>query len=106
MNEQILEIIIRIAALLVLYLGIIVCNKLKQLINQKLTAGEKEALDVFVGELTKAAEQMFKSEDDDGSQRLSYVQSMLIQAGYDLTDEVRAMIEAHVFEINKGNKIQ
>ena len=106
MNEQILDIIIRLAALLVIYFGCIVANKLKKMISQKLTAEEKAALDSFIGYLTKAAEQMFKAEDDDGSMRLQYVQGMLIEAGYDLTDEVRAMIEAHVFEINRGNTHQ
>ena len=102
MNEQILDIIIRLAALLFIYFGCIVCDKLKHLIAQKLTAEEMAALNSFIGHLTKAAEQLFKAEDDDGSMRLEYVQGMLIEAGYDLTDEVRAMIEAHVFEINKG----
>lgn len=105
MTEQIIDILIRIGALLLIYGGILLGRKLKALLETKLTAEEKAILDKAIGEFTAAAEQMFKNEDDDGSIRLSYVQQMLIEAGYDLTDEVRAMIEAHVFAINQAGDV-
>ena len=43
---------------------------------------------------------MLKKDDDDGSKRLEYVQGMLIEAGYELTDALRAKIEAKVFQLN------
>ena len=55
---------------------------------------------MFIGELVAAAEQMYRDDDWDGSVRLDYVQGMLIQAGYEMTEAVRALIEAKVFEIN------
>lgn len=58
----------------------------------------------LVNRLVKAAEQMFYSEDPDGSVRRGYVMDMLMEAGYELTDILRAEIEAKVFDVNLAQK--
>jgi len=102
--ENIMDIIIRIAATLLAlgagYLGKFLVGWLKG----KLSDRDAAKLDLFVDELCKAAEQMYKTDDPDGTIRLRYVESMLTQAGYEITDAVRAMIESKVFTINLATK--
>ena len=62
--------------------------------------GYNDELDKFVTSLVAAAEQMYWNEN--GSFRLEYVQTALIEAGYELTEAVRALIESKVYEINKN----
>lgn len=102
--ENIMDIIIRVVATLLAlglgYLGKFLVSWLKG----KLSEQNAEKLDLFISELCAAAEQMYKADDPDGTIRLRYVESMLVQAGYDITDAVRALIESKVFEINLTNK--
>lgn len=102
--ENIMDIIIRVAATL-LALGLGYLSKfLVSWLKGKLSEQNAAKLDLFVDELCAAAEQMYKADDPDGTIRLRYVESMLVQAGYDITDAVRALIESKVFEINLTNK--
>lgn len=102
--EQIIDIIIKIVATILLagagWLGNYIINYLRS----NLDAKEVEFLDTFVAELVAAAEQMYAKEDPDGSIRLGYVQGMLVEAGYEITEAVQAMIEAKVYDINITNK--
>ncbi len=102
--ETIMDIIIRIAATLLAfgvgYVGKLLVGWLKG----KLTEQQSEKLDLFVAELCMAAEQMFKENDPDGTIRRRYVEGMLVQAGYEITDAIRAMIESKVFTINLATK--
>lgn len=103
--EAIMDIIIKVAATLLAmglgYLGKWALQWLKGKVDEQ----GAEKLDLFVSELCYAAEQMFKEADPDGTIRRRYVENMLSQAGYELTDAVRAMIESKVFEINLTNSI-
>ena len=100
MNE-ILDIVVRVAGtlggIMVIYLAKIAVNYLKSRLNEK----EEALLADFVGSLVMAAEQMYKTEP--GEARLSYVQDQLIEAGYELTDALRALIESKVYEVNLLN---
>lgn len=60
----------------------------------------KEIVQVFC----EAAEQMFKIGDDTGKQRKTYVKNMLTICGIDVTEEVNAMIEAAVYQINRATE--
>lgn len=103
--ENIIDILIKIVAML-LALGAGWLGKyLIGLVKTKLSVTQAAKLDLFIGELVAAAEQMYKAKDPDGSIRLEYVQEMLVEAGYDITEAVRALIEAKVFEINLTNKV-
>lgn len=102
--EQIIDIIIKIVATVLLagagWLG----NYIITYLRSNLDAKEVEFLDTFVAELVAAAEQMYAKDDPDGSIRLGYVQDTLLEAGYEITEAVRAMIEAKVYDINITNK--
>ena len=103
--EAIMDIIIKVVATL-LAMGLGYLGKLAiQWLKGKLDEQGIEKLDLFVSELCYAAEQMFKEVDPDGTIRRGYVENMLAQAGYELTDAVRALIESKVFEINLTNGI-
>lgn len=102
--DEIMNTIIKIVAAL-LALGIGWAGRyLIGWLKKNMSAKDAEKLELFVSELVEAAEQMYKADDPDGSIRLRYVESMLMQAGYDLTDAIRAMIESNVFHINLTNK--
>lgn len=79
-------------------------HKAHQYLKAHLSAKDAEKLDSFIDTLVAAADQMFKGEDDDGSVRLGYVQGMLIEAGYDITDAIRAIIESKVLKWNISQK--
>ena len=102
--ENIMDIVIKIVATLLAlgagYLGKLLIGWIKG----KLSEQQAAKLDLFIGELCTAAEQMFKETDPDGTIRLRYVESMLIQSGYEITEAVRAMIESQVFTINLATK--
>lgn len=101
--DEIINLVIKIVATLLAigaaWLGRYLVSLLKTNLDEKQTV----ILDQFIAELVAAAEQMYKAIDDDGSVRLDYVQTMLVEAGYDITEAVRAMIESKVFEINLLN---
>lgn len=98
--EEIIDIIIKVVATLLAFgaawLGKYLVSWLKSKLNEK----DAAKLDLFITELVAAAEQLYKKSDTDGTMRLNYVESMLIQAGYEITNSVRAMIESKVYEIN------
>lgn len=103
--EEIIDIVIKVVATL-LALGLGWLGKyLISWLKTKLNDNQAEKLDLFIAELVAAAEQMYKETDTDGTMRLRYVESMLIQAGYDITNEIKALIEAKVFEVNIANKV-
>lgn len=102
--DEILNIIIKlVAALLAFGVGWLV-KYLISLLRSKLDENGAEKLDLFIAELVAAAEQLYKQQDPDGTVRLRYVQDMLIEAGYEMTDAIRALIESKVFEINITTK--
>lgn len=101
--EEIIDIIIKLAATLLAFGVAWVGKYLVAWLKTNMDEKETIMLDQFIAELVAAAEQMYKNDDPDGSVRLGYVKTMLLEAGYDITDAVKAMIESKVFEINLTN---
>ena len=101
--EEIMNIIIQVLAMLLALCASWLCKYMVNWMKSKLDEEGAEKLDLFVSELVAAAEQLYKDDDFDGSIRLDYVQKMLIEAGYEINDVVRAVIESKVFEINLMN---
>lgn len=99
--ENILEIIVNLIGTLAGIFVVWLAKYGMDLLKAKLNESEKALAESFVESFVAAAEQLYGNED--GSVRLSYVQDRLIEAGYELTDALRAMIEAKVFEINLYN---
>ena len=97
--DEIFDIIIKIIATLLAFgigwLGKYLINWLKANMDEK----EIAKLDLFISDLVAAAEQMYKQADPDGSIRLAYVQKMLLDAGYDITDATY-QIDAVYFAFN------
>ena len=95
--EEILDILIKLigslAGVAVVYAAKTACSYLKN-------AREDAKLDKFITSAVAAAEQTMKAYDDDGSARMDYVQNLLVEAGYSVTEAVIALIESKVYEIN------
>lgn len=96
--DEMLSIVFEFVATLLFACIIVLVKRGYSYIDSKLSAKDREELERFVAVLVAAAEQMYG--DEDGYVRLSYVQQMLIEEGYELTDSIRALIESKVFEIN------
>ena len=102
--EQITNIIVNlVVAILGIYASCL-AKKVVGYFEAKLTNEEQAKLENIVKNFVEAAEQMYKEEDEDGSKRLGYVQGLLVEAGYDLTDAIRAVIESQVRTMNQKNK--
>lgn len=101
--EMVEDIIIRLAAVLLAYGFGYLLKLVIEWIRSKLDDKQEAKFNLFLTELVYAAEQMYKGEDPDGSKRLSYVQELLIESGYELTDVVRALIESKVYDLNRWN---
>ena len=101
--DEILNILIKLAAMVLVFLVGRAGRYLFELLKTKLNEKQTEKLDLFIAELVAAAEQMYKKDDPDGTVRLNYVQQMLVEAGYDITSAVQALIESKVFSINLMN---
>ena len=97
--DEIINVLIKLVGMLAGFGIVWLLRVAGEYLKQK---GYNDELDRFITSLVKAAEQMYWNED--GSFRLDYVQTALIEAGYDLTDAVRALIEAKVYEINNGGE--
>jgi hypothetical protein len=98
--ENIINIIIKIAAVLLsagaAYLGKLLISWIKSKMNDM----QAQQFDLLVSELVAAAEQMYKADDADGTVRYGYVIDRLEDLGYAITRELRDLIESKVFEIN------
>ena len=104
MPEEILNIFIKLGvSLLGLLLGVLL-QEAKKYLQAKLSNEERAKLENLVKTLVAAAEQMYGTEDPDGGKRLGYVQNMLRDAGVELTDAVRAIIESQVQNLNSSKK--
>ena len=100
--EYILYKIIMWALLLVLLVLMILSKKAYDYLKSLIKKDDAEELDKFVGDLVGAADQLFKAEDPDGSARLEYVYARLVEAGYDITEAIRAKIENKVLKLGHG----
>lgn len=78
--------------------------KVRAWVEAKIGTENMGYLDTLIGSLTKSAEQQFKIEDPTGEIRNNYVKTELEKLGYVITNEITAMIEAHVFELPHGKK--
>lgn len=102
--EQIIDIIIKIVVTLLLAGAVWLGKYVITYLRNNLDAKEVAFLDSFIAELVAAAEQLYAEADETGSIRRGYVQKMLVEAGYEITEAVQAMIEAKVYDINITNK--
>lgn len=102
--EEIINIVIKIAATLLAFGAAWLGRYLVAWLKTNLDDKQDAILDQFIADLVAAAEQMYKKDDPDGSIRFDYVRTMLVEAGYDITEAIQAMIESKVFSINLATK--
>lgn len=100
--EAILDILVKLIGAIVGAGVVYLIGEAHKYLRASMDEKNRAKLDAFVSSLVAAADQMYKAEDADGSIRLGYVQGMLVEAGYELTDAIRALIESKVLELNKG----
>lgn len=101
------EIISLIGELLgAIFAGILlyIAPKFKEWIEVKTSKDTQETLKVLVESFVRAAEQLLKNKDDDGTMRMNYVQDKLREIGIEITSDVISMIEAEVWEVNNQNR--
>lgn len=99
--DDVINVVIKLLATLLgvglAYLGKLIAAWIKVKFEER----ELQRLKSFIATLVAAAEQIYKGiNDEDGAGRYAYVENMLVEAGYEVTDKVRALIESNVFEIN------
>ncbi len=90
------------ARIIAILLAGFILPKLRAYLSARLSAEEWSALVKLITALCEAAEQTLKDEDPSGKHRKAYVVSELKELGYDITDQVDALIEAAVYGINEG----
>lgn len=64
----------------------------------------QDNLEAMVRSFARAAEQLYKETDPDGTKRNRYVLDQLRAVGYQITDKILDMIEAEVWAINTETK--
>lgn len=94
---QIIEIIVKVVATVLI--GYIL-PKVKGWLSGKIGEQKTSDLESLVLTFVRAAEQMYKTEDPDGTIRNTYVKSELEKAGYIITSEINGMIESAVWGLN------
>lgn len=94
------EIIGAIFAGAVLYL----IPKVKEWLEIRASKDTQETLKILIESFVRAAEQLLKDRDKDGSMRMNYVQDKLREIGIEITSDVISMIEASVWEVNNQNR--
>ena len=81
-------------------------TKLAVYFKERLTQKGEERLSSFIRSLVAGAEQLYKEIDEDGTIRFEYVTEILVEHGYEITEAIRALIEAEVYKINQGGVSQ
>ena len=70
-------------------------------LNAYLKSKDAEQLESLIDELVKAAEQLIQGSKQ-GEKKLSYVEEMLAAQGITMDDNVRAKVEAKVYQMKAG----
>ena len=95
--EDTINIIVKILAALLTLGGMWLLRRLQSWLGERLGTERAGKLDKLLGEFVAAADQQYKDVDATGKLRLAYVTGLLEQLGYEITEVVRAKIEAEVF---------
>lgn len=101
MSEQIIDILIKLVAIILIAY---VLPELKKWLTNRIGEERAAKLAEYIEKFVKAAEQMYKEVDETGEKRKQYVIDQLRDLGYTITDEINARIESEVFDINLFNE--
>ncbi len=78
--------------------------KIKEWLEIRTSKDTQDALKILIESFVRAAEQLLKGRDEDGTMRMNYVQDKLREIGIEVTSDVISMIEASVWEVNNQNR--
>lgn len=78
--------------------------KLKEWIEARTSKDTQDTLETLIKSFVRAAEQLLKDKDNDGTMRMNYVQDKLRELGIEVTSDIISMIEAAVWEVNNQNR--
>jgi len=104
MYEEIISIGVKLLVGLLALAGTYLISKAREFLKKRLDEQEMAIFDSLVRDFCEAAEQQYSLNDPGGEKRLKYVEELLVEAGYTITEFVKAKIEAEVFKINLKEK--
>lgn len=102
--EDIIAIAGRLLGAIVVAVILALAPKVKAWLTAKIGATNMAYLETLITSLVKAADQLYKTEDPDGTIRNKYVKDEIQKLGYAITDEINALIEANVFDLPHSDK--
>lgn len=102
--DNLFDILIELIALIIAGLLLSVGEELKRWIKEQILKVKDERLQKLIVNLVHSVEQTLKEQDPTGAKRFAEVERLLEDAGYAITDVIRSMIEAEVYNINLNNK--
>jgi hypothetical protein len=103
MKTEYIEIIGKILGWAIVVIITYLTPKVNAWLVEKVGAEKAEKLRKLIEELVAAAEQMFKEDDPTGEIRKKYVEQQVEALGYQITEDVNAMIESMVWRLNQSN---
>lgn len=104
MSDQMISIIGKLIA--AAFVGVVtyLAPKVKMWLETHASKTEQEKVRILIQSFAEAAEQLLYESDDTGFKRMAYVKNQLTAVGIGITDEIVAMIESAVWEINNQNR--
>lgn len=99
MSNEIMELIGKLLGAAAVIILAYIAPAVKNWLAERLSAEQLAKLELTICSFVRAAEQLYKTEDPDGTIRKAYVVSELRQLGILCTEQVNAMIEAAVFNL-------
>lgn len=105
MDDQIIEIVGKLIAAVVVGIIAYLTPKIKEWLEVNASNKSQQTLELLIKSFTQAAEQLLHDDDPDGSKRMEYVKNNLNALGIEITKELVSMIEGAVWEINNKNKV-
>ena len=102
--DNLFNILVELIALIIAATLLSVGEELKRWIKEQILKVKDERLQKLIINLVHSVEQTLKEQDPTGAKRFAEVERLLEEAGYAITDVIRSMIEAEVYNINLNNK--
>lgn len=103
--DDIFSILVKLAGTVLAALLVYLCTKVKTWLTNKIGEIKDERLRELINSFAESAEQTLKADDPTGEKRFERVTQLLNEAGVEVNDIVRSMIEAAVYNINLNNPL-
>lgn len=100
MTDTIINLIVEVVFALFALGGIYCLTQISKRLKAEIESGDADEFEKMLYKFVKAAEQMFKKDDPTGEKRKAYVVERLCELGIKITEEINALIEAAVFDLN------